>query len=69
MRKHVQVLPDYKDAALWMVATARMGSVVGERLRKESVLAIPEGPVRGLAKEAAEATADRWEAYLARQNS
>jgi hypothetical protein len=69
VRRHVQVLPDYKDASLWMVATARMGSVVGERLWKGSIYPLPEGPVRGLAKEAAEATADRWEAYLSRQNS
>ena len=67
MRKHVQVLPDYKDASLWMVATARYGSVVGERLRKASVLAIPKDPVRGLTKAEAEATADKWEAYLIKQ--
>lgn len=69
MRKHVKVLPDYKEAGLWMVATVRFGSVVGARLWKGSPYPLPEGPVRGLAREAAEATADKWEAYLARQNS
>ena len=66
-RQHVQVLPDYKEADKFMVATARFGSVVGARLWKGSMMPPPEGPVRGLDKLTAAATADRWEKWLAKQ--
>jgi len=66
-RQHVQVLPDYKEADKFMVATARMGSVVGARLWKGCITPPPDGPVRALSKLEAEATADRWEKWLAKQ--
>lgn len=66
-RQHVQVLPDHKEADSYMVATARFGSVVGARLWKGSLTPMPDGPVRGLDKLTAEATADRWEKWLAKQ--
>ena len=66
-RQHVQVLPDIKEPDKFMVATARFGYVVGERLWKGCITPPPDGPVRVLSHAEAEATADRWEKWLEKQ--